>query len=239
MHPLVVRRARARSRRASSSRVRALLTPTDEPMLDGFTKHGQPSSASARSRRTRRRRARRAAPTPRAVQPRGREHLLHRDLVHPDRGAEHPRAHVRQAGELEQPLHGAVLAVRTVEQRDHHVDVERRRLGCTARHRTTRSPSTSNAAGSASRPDSSIRCASPASSQRPSVVIPTGTTSYLAGSSACGDRDRGDPGDVVLGRLGRRTAAAPAARRHADIVAHTTWSTARIPRPMMNRPPSP
>jgi hypothetical protein len=59
-------------------------------------------------------------------QTRGSEQSLRRDLVHRDRGAEHARADVRQVGQLEQPLHGAVLAVRSVQQRQHDVDVERR-----------------------------------------------------------------------------------------------------------------
>src|ERR1019366_7428693 len=39
-----------------------------------------------------------------------------------DRRREHARADVRHVGELEQPLHGAVLAVRTVEHGKHDVD---------------------------------------------------------------------------------------------------------------------
>ena len=55
-----------------------------------------------------------------------------------DRGAEHAGADVRQAGELEQSLHGAVLAVRAVQQREHDVDGERRAGVRAARARRAR-----------------------------------------------------------------------------------------------------
>ncbi len=67
---------------------------------------------------------------PRVRQVRCCECVLHRDLVHPDRGADDARAHVRQVGQLEQPLHRAVLAVGPVEQGEHDIDVE-----CTERRR--------------------------------------------------------------------------------------------------------
>ena len=75
-----------------------------------------------------------------------------------------PDADVRQVGQLEQALHRAVLAVRAVQQREHDVDAERRaRIACDElsapgiRRARTGSPSTGNAAGSASRPASSMR----------------------------------------------------------------------------------
>src|SRR6266516_3147849 len=52
----------------------------------------------------------------------GGEHHLGHGLVHRQRRGEHAAADVGQAGELEQPLHGAVLAVGAVQQREDHVD---------------------------------------------------------------------------------------------------------------------
>ena len=53
------------------------------------------------------------------------EDRLHERLVHPDRRGEHPRSDVGDAGQLEEPLDRAVLAVRSVQDREH--DVERLR----------------------------------------------------------------------------------------------------------------
>ena len=103
-----------------------------------------------------------------------------------DRRPDHARADVRQVGELEQALHGAVLPVGTVEQREHDVDVERRacggrraarRIGHELADPAAGSPSTANATGSASAPAAIARRAASASNQRPSVVIATGTIS--------------------------------------------------------------
>ena len=52
------------------------------------------------------------------------EQRLHHRLVHADGRAEHAGADVGHVGELQQPLHGAVLAVRAVEHREDHVDAE-------------------------------------------------------------------------------------------------------------------
>ncbi len=102
----------------------ALLTPTDDPMFAGFTKHGSPSSAITR------------VGEPRTVgsvaqrevvglrEPARRERALHHHLVHPDRRAEDTRADVRQAREVEQPLDRPVLAVGTVEQREDDVHLQ-------------------------------------------------------------------------------------------------------------------
>jgi hypothetical protein len=51
---------------------------------------------------------------------------LHEALVHAGGAGEDPRAHVADPGELEQALDRAVLAVRAVQQRQHHVDVAER-----------------------------------------------------------------------------------------------------------------
>ena len=52
----------------------------------------------------------------------GGEQLLGELLVHARRAGQHTRADVRHAGQLEQALDGAVLAVRAVQHREHHVD---------------------------------------------------------------------------------------------------------------------
>ncbi len=44
----------------------------------------------------------------------------------PDRGGEHARPDIRDVGELEQALHGAVLAVGSVQDRKDHVQRESR-----------------------------------------------------------------------------------------------------------------
>ncbi len=101
----------------------------------------------------------------------GRERALHHHLVHRDRRADDARPHVRQVGQLEQALHGAVLAVGAVQQREHDVDVERADRGrdlAVDRERARAAPSG---------PASMARWAESASSHRPSVVIATGTTS--------------------------------------------------------------
>ncbi len=131
---------------------------------------------------------------PRRRQLRGRERALHHDLVHRDRRTEDPGPDVREVGELEETLHRAVLPVGTVQQREHDVDVERRARGggrvigdgsaTSSPMPSAGAPSTANAAGNASPPDSIATRAVSASNQRPSVVIATGTISYRSGSSA-------------------------------------------------------
>jgi hypothetical protein len=53
-----------------------------------------------------------------------REDQFHQRLVHAECGRRHARADVGYVGELEQTLNGAVFAVRTVQDRKDHVDVE-------------------------------------------------------------------------------------------------------------------
>ena len=53
---------------------------------------------------------------------------LLRVLVHPERRAQHARSHVCDPRQLEQPLHGAVLAVGAVQHREHHVELWNRIL---------------------------------------------------------------------------------------------------------------
>ena len=109
---------------SSSARSCALLTPTDEPMFAGFTKHGQPELALDRVGERGAVLAVAQHEVVRLRQAARGERALHHHLVHADRGADDPGAHVRQVGQLEQPLDGAVLAVRTVQQREHDVDAE-------------------------------------------------------------------------------------------------------------------
>ncbi len=45
-------------------------------------------------------------------------------LIHADRACQHAAAHVGDAGQLQQTLHGAVLTPQAVERRDDHVHVE-------------------------------------------------------------------------------------------------------------------
>ncbi|MNV47400.1 hypothetical protein D3C71_1392680 [compost metagenome] len=52
-----------------------------------------------------------------------REQLLHDHFIHSGRGGQHSGANVRDIRHLEQPLNCAVLAVRSVEQREHDVDL--------------------------------------------------------------------------------------------------------------------
>ncbi len=52
---------------------------------------------------------------------RGEERLHHR-FVHADRRSEDARPHVRDVRELEEPLHRAVLAVRTVQNREDDIE---------------------------------------------------------------------------------------------------------------------
>ena len=65
--------------------------------------------------------------------PASRKSGLHDRLVHADRRGEHAGADVGQVGQLEQPLDGAVLAVRAVQDRED--DVERRVRGAPPRER--------------------------------------------------------------------------------------------------------
>ena len=92
--------------------------PTDEPSRAGLTKHGIAERV-----------ARLVAGAQRDV-PRHRDAVVAHDrleqvLVHAERRGEHARADVRDARELEQALHGPVLAERAVQDREDDVDVRR------------------------------------------------------------------------------------------------------------------
>ena len=128
-----------------------------EPPLAGLTNSGQPSSAIASSTRlrstgpacSRPALGRRAAGQSRSLtttygptgSPLAREDQLHVLLVHADRAGQHARPDVRDAGHLQQALDGAVLAVRAVQHRQHHVDLaEQVRYLRRARWRCQRGP---------------------------------------------------------------------------------------------------
>ena len=92
-------------------------TPTDEPMLAGLTKAGQPEVVGELRRQPGRQLVLAEAAEPGLRDPGGQRDLLGHRLVHADRRAEHAAADVRHAGQFEHPLHRAVLAERAVEQR--------------------------------------------------------------------------------------------------------------------------
>ena len=108
-----------------------------EPPLAGLTNSGQPSVGDLVQHplglgRIGSRRVSAAVPGPVPLadhhvrpdrQAPGREDQLHVLLVHADRAGQHARADVRHPGHLQQSLDRAVLAVRAVQHRQHHVDL--------------------------------------------------------------------------------------------------------------------
>ena len=178
-------------------------------------------------------------------EPGRRERGLDRDLVHRQRRAEDPRADVRQVGELEEALDGAVLPVGAVEERHDDVDVggaggvgragvegHQRGLGRVGRlgHRRAFDLERVGEAGRAG-----FERGGGLPGEEPAAVgVDRDRDDVVAGRvEGLGDRDRGDSGHVVLG--------GPAAEEQQDASSwrHVTCSTARIPRPMMNRPSRP
>ncbi len=216
--------------------MRALLTPTDEPMFAGFTKHGNPSSASTRTTNSSTSWPARQGERARVLETRAGEHPLHRDLVHRDRGSEHTRADVGKARELEQALYGAVFAVGPVQQRDHDVRVTGARRARYRHDLALDRERDRELVTSGSQHPACLTCEQPA----PFGRDPDGHDVVLRGIEGAGDGYRGDAGDVVLGGLASEQDHDSATRPgHGSIVAHITWSTARMPSPMMNSPPRP
>jgi hypothetical protein len=184
--------------------------PIDEPARAGFTKSGQPCSpaksmiflrAADSSRSHSRGRITTYGPT---LQPEGGEHPLHVLLVLADGRGEHTRTDVRDTGELQEALEGAVLAVRAVQDGEDDVDLAER-LG----HRSGLAVDDFAVGGvdgehhaalarlgefldvGVRRSVIAIRSGSSAvSAQRPSRVMPIGRTSYLVRSMAAGRRRR-------------------------------------------------
>ena len=120
------------------------------------------------------------------------EQPLHHVLVHADRRAEHARADVGHAGELEQALHAAVLAHRPVQHREDDVDAAR---GAPAERASVASPPGAGARRARRRASAWLRRArrgsraAPSSSasswrsQRPPLSMPTRTGSKRSRSS--------------------------------------------------------
>ena len=141
----------------SSAACFAFEMPTLDPRFAGFTNTGKPRRSTTRLQH------RALVALPVALQhdlvvadrqALGGEHELHRRLVHADRRREHAGADVRHVGQLEQPLHRAVLAVRAVQHGKH--DVERRGR----RRRGRASPAVRSMVSSVSPPGCATRCAS-------------------------------------------------------------------------------
>ena len=106
---------RARERAVRSASDHALPMPTDEPSRAGFTNTG----GGERDR---------AALADRHVvhlrDPVRRHQLLEDRLVHRHGGGHHAGAHVRDVEQLEEALHGAVLAEGAVQDGECHVGAE-------------------------------------------------------------------------------------------------------------------
>ena len=160
----------------------ALDTPTDEPMLAGFTNAGSPRSAASSAGSPGVSSAHRAA-EPRLRDPGGERDLFGHRLVHAHRRAEHPAAHVRHAGEFEHALHGPVLAERTMEQREHDLGNESLVASASMGVGDTDVPDGSSRPGSASGPTASAAAASWAIAHCPPVEMPIGVTRYRPGST--------------------------------------------------------
>ena len=222
---------RARWPTGSSSHDVTRLTPIDEPPRAGLTNTGRPSRSRSSSSSVSSPRPQHHLVTDR--QPLGGEQLLGELLVHARRAGQHARADVRHAGELEQALDGAVLAVRAVQDGEHDVDggqhLTGRRRPATAVGRVRRGSAGSAssvpdvALTSGSRPSviASVSGRASVSTQEPSGVMPTAThleplRVEVAQDAACGNAGDGvlgaasavDDGDAVCGQSQPREATA-------------------------------
>ena len=124
-------------------------------------------------------------------QPRRHKHPLHRVFIHRRSRPQHPRPHVRNVGQLKQPLHRAILAKRSMQHRKHHIQPRpRTRRRSRLHNRNPRLPVTRVPQSlpelelSLETWDVSSACAAPPCSQRPSGLIPSSTTSYFFRSIA-------------------------------------------------------
>ena len=112
----------------SSAGVFTFEMPTLDPRLAGFTNTGRPSVLDRRQHRVAIAiplGADEAVPVADRQAARGEQHLHHR-LVHARRRRQHAGTDIRNVGQFEQALHRAVFAVRAVQHRKHHVELERR-----------------------------------------------------------------------------------------------------------------
>ena len=120
----------------------------------------------------------------------GGEHLLGHRLVHRQRRAEHAGPDVGGVGQLEQPLHGAVLAHRAVQQRQHDGDllvvgVRRATSAAITSVTDTDGPVVSSRGGERRRTGGEGAPGRPRrATSRRSVEMPIGVTRYFAGSIA-------------------------------------------------------
>ena len=176
----------------SSAQSSTRLIPIDEPPRAGLTNTGSPS----RSRSA----ARRASPPARTTaygptgSPSAASSFLVNSLSIADGAAEHAGAHVRHAGHLQQPLDRPVLAERPVQHREDdvhpvqhpgalagldHDEPAGGRVAGQHHRRAVLRPWAARA-----RRSRSVSGSPEVITQAPLGVIPTGTTSYRAGSSA-------------------------------------------------------
>ena len=102
----------------SSSTVWALLTPTDEPMFDGLTKHGRPSSAASSLGRPGRHLVLGEGPVAAWAMPLAASTCLAIALSIASAEPSTPAPTYGDVGQLEEALHGAVLTHRAVQQRE-------------------------------------------------------------------------------------------------------------------------
>ena len=191
-------RRRGRSPRRAPRALRARRTPTDEPRFAGLTNSGIAERLAALERPRARSRshvgARAASRHGTIGMLGGGEEALHHVLVHAHGGAEHARADVGHARELEQALHRAVLAHRAVQHRED--DVDRRPLArALADRASAASPPRRGCAASATSGMAWLsrarrgsraaprRSASSWRSQRPLLSMPTRTGSKRSRSS--------------------------------------------------------
>ena len=105
-----------RTASASSPSSWAFEIPTDEPSRAGLTNTGNPNGFSTGSSPAR------SAMCRATGKPAVAQHLLEEVLVHAESRSRDAGADVRDTGELEQSLDGAVLPERAVEDRQHDVD---------------------------------------------------------------------------------------------------------------------
>ncbi len=111
--------------------------PTEEPSVAGLTNSGKRNFfRTARNTCSRSLLPFRAQNRQKFAdrQPRLQEKPLLHVLVHAHGRADHARAHVRQAGEIEQALHRAVFAVGAVQHREDHVHALRAGCALLERH---------------------------------------------------------------------------------------------------------
>ena len=131
----------------------------------------------------------------------GGEHLLGHRLVHRQGRPEHASADVGDVGQLEHPLHRAVLAHRAVQQRQHDGDLVVGAGGRAPRWPTPPVPTGRAVRAGLAGPAASATWAASPSAHSPLVEMPIGVTRYRAGSMAASTCDAVDAADVVLGRL--------------------------------------